>query len=176
MTQKTKDKVEKKRSESKLLDTISKMDNKDKLFEFPSTPIIMTPIPESPMPSIQSLNRRNNHKKQSKSSIEILSSSIGKRNNNKHKRRRRKKKRILNKNRYLADPYNEEWNGLDPDNYIWYDNVPEGECYDDKELSLRNRRIQYLVVMAIENQYCTISDLTYKQNELLLLYQQSLIF
>ena len=47
---------------------------------------------------------------------------------------------------------------------------------DDKELSLRNRRIQYLVVMAIENGYCTISDLTYKQNELLLLHQQSLIF
>ena len=76
----------------------------------------------------------------------------------------------------LADPYDEEWNGLDPDDYVWYDNVPEGSCYDDKELSVRNRRIQYLVVMAIENEFCSITDLTYKQTELLLLHQQQLRF
>eukprot|EP01084_Bolivina_argentea_P296802 511224_1 len=85
----------------------------------------------------------------------------------------RKKKKPT---RRLADPYEEEWNGLNPDDYVWFDNVPEGQCYDDKELSLRNRRMQYLVVMAIHNNYCSISDLTYKQNELLLLYQQSLNF
>merc|ERR1711902_15816 len=91
-------------------------------------------------------------------------------------RTQREKRRVKRKKRKLADPYDEEWNGLDPDDYVWYDNVPEGQCYDDKELSLRNRRIQYLVIMAIENHYCSISDLTYKQNELLLLYQQSLVF
>lgn len=75
----------------------------------------------------------------------------------------------------LADPYDEEWNGLDPDNYFWDDDLPEGDCYDDEEFSLRDRRTQYLVVMAIENQYCSISDLTYEQNELLLMYQDSMV-
>ena len=75
----------------------------------------------------------------------------------------------------LADPYDEEWNGLDPDHYFWDDDLPEGDCYDDDGFSLRDRRTQYLVVMAIENQYCSISDLTYEQNELLLMYQDSMI-
>jgi len=88
-------------------------------------------------------------------------------NNDKQKSKQKKRRRKL------ADPYEQEWNGLDPDDYQWFDNVPEGECYDDKELSLRNRRIQYLVVMAIENNYCTISDLSYDENELLLKYQCS---
>jgi len=78
--------------------------------------------------------------------------------------------------RRLADPYGEEWNGLDPDDYMWHDPLPEGECYDDDELSLRDRRVQYLVVMAVENKYCDISDLTYSQNELLLMHQQSLVW
>ena len=76
----------------------------------------------------------------------------------------------------LADPYEEEWNGLDPSNYAWFDDVAEGQCHDDHLMSLRNRRMQYLVVMAIENQYCSICDLTDQQNELLLMHQSSWIF
>jgi len=169
MTQNTKNKYEKKKSQNELLETISNLDPKDKLFEFPASPIIMTPIPESPMPTINDIYdkkmKQKKTKRRSKSTLNKPSS-----------KRRLKPKKNKQRNRRLADPYSEEWNGLDPDNYFWNDDVPEGECYDDKELSLRNRRIQYLVVMAIENNYCTISDLTYKQNELLLLYQQSLIF
>jgi len=78
-------------------------------------------------------------------------------------------------NRRLADPYDEEWNGLEPENYAWDDDLEEGACLDDREMSVRDRRIQYLVVMAIDNEFCTISDLTYEQNELLLLYQDSML-
>merc|ERR1712083_928428 len=74
----------------------------------------------------------------------------------------------------LADPYDEDqWNGLDPDDYFWDDDMAEGDCYDDDEFSLRDRRTQYLVVMAVDNRYCSISDLTYEQNELLLQHQDS---
>lgn len=74
--------------------------------------------------------------------------------------------------RPLADPYDEEWNGLDPDDYFWDDDCPEGDCYDDDKMSVRDRRVQYLVVMAVDNGFCSISDLTYEQNELLLMYQE----
>jgi len=78
-------------------------------------------------------------------------------------------------NRPLADPYDEEWNGLNPDDYQWDDDCAEGDCYDDNEMSVHDRRVQYLVVMAVENGFCSISDLTYEQNELLLLYQDSML-
>jgi len=78
--------------------------------------------------------------------------------------------------RRLADPYSEEWNGLDPADYLWCDAVPEGECFDDDELSLYDRRVQYLVVTAIDEGYCDISDLSYSQNELLLMHQDSLVW
>merc|ERR1719273_300217 len=79
----------------------------------------------------------------------------------------------INSTSTLADPYDEEWNGLDPDDYFWDDDMAEGDCYDDDEFSLRDRRTQYLVVMAVDNRYCSISDLTYEQNELLLQHQDS---
>merc|ERR1711933_305562 len=81
--------------------------------------------------------------------------------------------KVKKQRKKLADPYEEEWNGLDPSNYAWFDDVSEGKCYDDCLMSLRERRMQYLVVMAIENQYCSIFDLTDHQNELLLLHQKS---
>jgi len=77
--------------------------------------------------------------------------------------------------RPLADPYEEEWNGLDPDDYFWDDDLPEGDCFDDDELSVRDRRTQYLVVMAIDNGFCSISDLTHDQNELLLQHQDMIM-
>jgi len=74
------------------------------------------------------------------------------------------------------DPYSLEFGGFEPDDYDWGDDIPEGECIDDDEMSLRDRRIQCLVVIAIEYSFCSIADLTSEQNELLLLHQQSLRF
>jgi len=89
---------------------------------------------------------------------------------------KKKKKKGKRGRKKLADPYEEEWNGLDPSNYAWFDDMVEGTCYDDRLMSLRDRRMQYLVVMAIENEYCTIVDLTDKQNELLLMHQRKWVY
>ena len=170
MMERNEQQIGRKKSQNDILDEVHALDPKDRLFEFPQSPVVMTPIPESPMPSIADLKKQDDKYLMTNGQ---LTRTVRNHSNNK-KRKSLKKRR--KKNRRLADPYNEEWNGLDPDDYIWYDNVPEGQCYDDNELSLRDRRVQYLVVMAIENNYLSISDLSHKQNELLLLYQQSLIY